>query len=351
MALNKPFNLSITGKTIDAKEKNTITWNVSGDVQTKYLIEIYDNNTHSLAYASPIVTSYNLSYIIPIDALTNGKEYQITVTVYNAANDNQASNPVIFQTSSRPIITVNTIGTVANFSNLFSATYTQSESVPLQSWNVNLYNAQKELIDHSDILTSLPMEYLFSNLETETSYYIEFQTTSEKGLIGTTGLKVFNVFYLRPKQNVNLSSKNIENAGIELSWYVAQIIGKSNNNYNWVNNDHINIRDGGKVWFDEGFSIAQDFSLKVWLQGVGNNTPLLTLTGDNGKIVVKYNPILEAFILTKTNNVTSDDYQSNGTIEYTFVSPYQVIEQTGDKVCLLIQQIGSDINIEITMYD
>jgi hypothetical protein len=351
MALQKPYNLSISGKTIDATEDNKFTWSVSGDVQTSYKVDIYNNSTNVIAHTSGIVTSYSLTYTIPKNVLTNGNEYRVIVTIYNISNASQSSDAVIFQTSGRPVVTVDTIGTVSNFSNTFTASFTQSESVPLQSWNVNLYNSDKELIDHSDIMIELPMEYLFSNLETEKSYFIEFQVTSEKGLIGTTGLVAFDCFYFRPKQNLNLISKNIENAGIELSWFIRQILGKSNDSYNWVNNDHVNIRDGGKIWFDEGFSIDQDFSLKVWLQGVENNVPLLTLTGENGKIVVTYNPILEAFVLTKTTEVTSDSFESNKIVEYTFISPYQIIELTGDKTVLLIQQIDSDIYIEVTMYD
>jgi hypothetical protein len=349
MTLNRPYNIDIVAKAIDAAEDNTFYWDISGDVQTAYQVDIYKNSDSTSVFSTGKITSYNLYYKIPKNTLTNGMEYKLTVKAFNASNENQTSYAVVFQTSARPVITINTIGTVSNFSNLFSATYTQAQSVPLQSWNANLYNSDKVLIDHSDIMTDSILEYLFANLETEKSYYIEFQATSETGLTGTCGLVKFSVFYLRPKQNVNLSAKNIDNAGIELSWYVAQILGKSSGTISYLN-DEINLLNG-KVSFDEGFNISQDFSLKVWLHGVENYVTLLSLNGENGKMFVIYNPILESFVLTKISNTISDQFQSNGTTVYTFISPYQVVEQTGDKVCLLIQQIGSDINIEITMYD
>lgn len=352
MALQKPYGISINGTAINATVDNTISWLISGDVQTAYQVDFYKNEDNSLVFSTGKITSYNLSYKLTAATLSNGNEYKVTVTAYNSLNESQLSDAVIFQTSGRPVITVDTIGTVTNFSNQFSATYAQSESVPLQSWNVNLYNSDKELIDHSDIMTELPMEYLFSNLETETTYYIEFQATSEIGLIGTSGLVEFDVLYLRPKQNVTIETKNIENAGIEISWFVSQILGKSTGTISFVDNEEVSVlTNGSKVYFDNGFSIERDFSLKVWLHSIKNNVTLLKLQGDNGQLEVKYNPVLGGFVLTKTTVIGDERIEDNNTMTYTFVSPYQLNATTGNKAVLLIQQIGNEINLETTLYD
>jgi hypothetical protein len=218
------------------------------------------------------------------------------------------------------------------------------------------YNSSKEIIDHSDILTDLPMQYLFSNLQTETTYYVEFQATSELGLIGTSGLVKFNVFYLRPKTNVNLTAMNIENGGIELSWYVKHIVGKVNGgSIGYINNDEITLSNGKTIYFDNGFNIDRDFSLKVWLRDVKSNVPLITLKGDNGSLVLKYNAVLQSFVITKITNVMNDLFKSNqneiSTTQYQFISPYQIVAVDGNKAIVLIQQVGSDINLSSSTYN
>jgi hypothetical protein len=222
--------------------------------------------------------------------------------------------------------------------------------VNLRNYVVNLYDTNKNLINNSPILTSLPMQYLFSNLQTETNYYIEFVATSSEGLTGTSGLISFSVFYYRPKQTVYLTGKNIDNAGIELTWFVRQII-LENVGGTFINNDEIDVTNG-TVTADTGFSIDRDFSLKVWLRGVENNVPLITLYGDNGQIVLKYNALRQAFILSKTTTFTSNylgiDVTDTRTADYVFVSPYQLIDSNGDKAVVLIQQIGMDMNLEVT---
>lgn len=347
--LQRPFNISIRGKTIDAAENNEITWQVSGDISVAFTIDILLNSDNSLAWSSGKLSSYGLKYTIPQGILTNGIEYKIKITIFNQSQQSITSDGDIFQTSSRPVVTVDDMGTIGSFNYNFTGQYFQAESISLRNYEVILYDSKKNLINKSDILTSLPMQYLFTNLQTETNYYIEFQATSVKGLTGTSGLVLFSVFYYRPKQHVNLEATNIDNAGIELSWYVRQII-LENNGGTFINDDEIDLTNG-VVTGNDGFSIERDFSLKLWLRGFPHNVPLLTLTGDNGEIILKYNAIQEAFIISKTTTILTDNYESNSTVEYAFVSPYLIIEQTGEKAVVLIQQIGMDMNLSVTMYN
>lgn len=347
--LQKPFNISLRGLCIDSAEDNEVSWQVSGDIQTAFKMDILLNIDNSLAWTSNKINSYSLKYVIPKNTLTNGIEYKIKLTIYNQANESITSDGDVFQTSSRPVVTVNPIGTVNSFSYNFVAQYSQSENVSLRNYTVNLYDSNQNLIDKSNIKTILPIEHLFSGLQTETDYYIEFIATSSKGLTGTSGLVLFSVFYYRPKMNVFLDAKNIDNAGIEISWFVRQIILENSGGV-FVNNDEIDLTNGVATG-DKGFTIDKDFSLKLWLRDYQHNTPLLTLTGENGQIVLKYNAIQQAFIISKITNIISGNYQSKKTVEYAFVSPYQIVEMTGSKAFVLIQQIDRDINLDVKMYD
>lgn len=331
MSLQKPYDISIRGQTIDANEPNEVSWKVSGDIQTAYKIDILSNTDNSLIWTTNKITSYSLKYTIPASTLTNGNEYKIQITIWNANNETATSDAEIFQTSSRPVVTVNPIGTVGSFSYNFSAQYQQPEGVALRNYIVYLYDDKQNLIDKSDIKTTLPMEHLFSGLQTEKTYYIEFQATSAKGLIGTSGLVQFDVFYYRPKMNVNLQAKNVENAGIELSWYVTQIIGETDGSL-FIDNEKIDTTDGTKVWFDDGFDISRDFSLKLWIENPKNKEDLIVLNGANGQIKLQYHWLDEKFHLYKINN--------NG-----IKTSYETAAVTGSSFVVLIQQIGRDMNV------
>lgn len=329
--IQKPFNISLRGRTIDGNELNEVSWSVSGDIQTAFKIDILSNFDNSLVWTSNKIASFALKHLIPIGALTNGSEYKIIVTIWNQSDVTQTSDAEIFQTSSRPTITVNPIGTVNSFSYVFTASYMQAEDVSLRNYIVNLYNDKKVLIDSSTLKTTLPVEQFFSNLQTDEQYYIEFIATSSKGLVGTSGLILFNVFYYRPKMSVNLTGKNIQNAGIELSWFVRQIIGETDGSQ-FINNEKIDATDGTRVWFSEGFSIDSSFSLKLWLEDVPSKKDLLILTGDNGKLSLQYDSVLEVFTLKKEINQELKGSWTSSNI-------------VGSSFFVFIQQIDNFINI------
>ncbi|OAO83365.1 hypothetical protein [Anoxybacillus flavithermus] len=331
MPIQKPYDISIRGQTIDANEPNEVNWKVSGDIQTAYKIDILSNTDNSLVWTTNQITSYSLKHTIPAGTLTNGNEYKIQITIWNANNETATSDTEMFQTSSRPIVTVDSIGTVNSFSYNFSATYSQAEGVALRNYVVYLYDDHQNLIDKSDIKTTLPMEHLFSGLQTEKTYYIEFQATSAKGLVGTSGLVQFYVFYYRPKMNVNLQAQNVDNAGIQLSWYVTQIIGQTDGSQ-FIDNEKIDTTDGTKVWFDDGFDISQDYSLKLWIKNPKNKEDLIILNGENGQVKLQYHWLDEKFHLYKID--------SNG-----IVTSYETAAVTGSNFVVLIQQIGKDMNV------
>ena len=179
------------------------------------------------------------------------------------------------------------------------------------------------------------MEHLFSNLQTEKQYYIEFQATSSKGLTGTSGLILIDVFYYRMKMNISLQGRNINNSGIEISWYVTQIIGNSNGTPVYINNEKVDLTDGNQVMFDEGFVIDKNFSLKIWMEtpymsNVADQVNLITIFGENGKITLQYHDDHKFHIWKEVNGLVS--HWSSDYVE-------------GNSYVVLIQQINDDINI------
>lgn len=277
MAINKPYNINISGRTYDANEIISVTWSISGAIQTQKSVVIKLNSDDSTIYTYPQTSSYVQGLDIPAETLTNGQTYKILITVWDEDSNSATSDAVVFQTSSIPVVS-STPPTVSAPSALFSATYTQAESVPLRSWIGYLYNSSQIELSNTGIQTSSTIEYTFSGLETDTTYYYQFFATSDNGLIGTTGMLEFTPSFAQPTLRVDLVLENTEDAGIKATWDAFQIIG-TGTNYSFIGGDEVDVTDGSVV-FDTGFLIDNNFTYKEWLRGVTDYVFYITIDAE-----------------------------------------------------------------------
>ena len=279
--IQKPYNISLKGITIDAAEVNVVTWKVSGAIQYSYALTILNNTTNATVYTVSKTSSYNTYHSIPANTLTNNTQYKISIQVWDAGDTSTASSDYeVFQASARPIVSIASTPTVASPTYTFSASYSQAQSIGIKSWIAYLYNSNSVLITQSGIKSTPLLNYTVDNLSSGESYFIEFQATSNNSLTGTTGLVPFNVFYSTPNLNVNLTIENVDPAGMKLSWDVVQIIGDSNNPI-YIADEELDTRANNKAWFDTGYLINDNFTLKSWFRGLTNNQ-----ISDDGQIIV-----------------------------------------------------------------
>ena len=329
--LQKPYDINIRGRTIDGNEVNSIRWKISGGVTVAFNIEIIDNADNSPVYALGRTNSYSTSFSLPPGTLYNGKEYKLRIQTWSESNQNIYSDYEIFQTSSRPVISLDPIGQLNSQANNFIAHYYQAENVSMRSHVFYLYNSDKGLINQSDIKTDSVIEYLFSNLQSEQNYYIEVQATSSKGLVGTTGKVNFSVLYTQPQMNVTLEAENVENAGIRLKWKTIQIIGESDcEELTFIDNEKLDLTNGCIVTFDEGFSLEKNGTMKFWIENPLYNINLFEMRGSNGTISMQYWEDNKFHVFKTINNIVSH-YASSPVIGVAFF------------VC--IQQIYDDLNV------
>jgi hypothetical protein len=327
MSIQKPFSINIKDKTIDTSKDFLLKWQTSGDVSASFSITVYDNLLGTVAWSLPRTYSYAMSYTIPANTLTNGLEYKISVQVWNSLDQTAISQYVIFNTSSTPVVTVADIGTIGNHSYSFEATYSQDEDVPLSTYVVNLYNAERLLLKTSGIKTTLNvpdiegflnglMEHRFDLLKNDTNYFIEFVVTSKIGLTSTSGLIPFTVVYENPAMYFELTADtNPEKASVKLNWKVREVIGKSDVKPTYITGTKLDVR-GGKVYFDEGFEISSDFTLKIWFEHLTKNEDVIYLKGSNGTIRVQYKSDNKIHVYKKIGNFnyhySSNEIDSNG---------------------------------------
>lgn len=274
MSIQIPFNLTPKGGVaIDCNEDNIFRWSVSGAIQTHFSLEFRNNKTDEVLFVVEKTSGYSNFYTLLAETINNSIEIKWRVTVWDENNNTATSDWEIFQSSSRPIVTLISpaSGEVINSrSYLFQAEYDQEEGVSLLSWQFFLYNSSQVRIVQTPLQTAESLQYLYDNLESNETYYVEFQVTSEKGLVGTSGLVEFSVVYPQPHAQSDLTAENIDNAGIRLRWGVIQIIGDGEN-HSFIEDEKVDVTEG-KVWFDRGFNIDNNFTLKVWLEAVQDTT-------------------------------------------------------------------------------
>ena len=274
MSIQIPFNLTPKGGVaIDCNEDNIFRWSVSGAIQTHFSLEFRNNATDAVLHTIAKTPGYSHSYTLPSSTIANGLEIKYKLQVWDENNNTATSDWEIFQSSSRPTVTVispTEFSTVESQSYLFEASYSQTESVDLSTWQFFLYNSSQIKIVQSDLQTEETLEYLYDGLQSNETYFIEFQATSEKGLTGTSGLIEFTTQFIQPQMLSELQAENVDNAGIKLQWRVIQIIGDGEN-HSFIEDEKVDVTEG-KVWFDQGFNIDNNFTLKVWLEAVQDTT-------------------------------------------------------------------------------
>ena len=274
MSIQIPFNLTPKGgMAIDCNEDNIFRWSVSGAIQTHFSLEFRNNATDAVLHTIAKTPGYSHSYTLPSSTIANGLEIKYKLQVWDENNNTATSDWEIFQSSSRPTVTVTSpteFSTVESQSYLFEASYSQTELVDLSTWQFFLYDSSQIKIVQSDLQTEETLEYLYDGLQSNETYFIEFQATSEKGLTGTSGLIEFTTQFIQPQMLSELQAENVDNAGIKLQWQVIQIIGNGEN-HSFIEDEKVDVTEG-KVWFDQGFNIDNNFTLKVWLEAVQDTT-------------------------------------------------------------------------------
>lgn len=333
MSIQKPYSLvPSNGLTLDGNEPIAFSWTNSGDIQYSFKLYVYDNDTGTLVYSVPKTTTFTTKFTLPPSTLTNGKEYKWNVTVYNQTDQSATSDFALFQTSSRPVVTITSFGTIGAISYTFNASYSQTESSAIRTWIAYLYNENKNLLSDSGLQTTSTLSYQVTNLESGMDYYIEFQATSNKNLTGTTGLIPVSVQYQKQNLDLNLTARNVENAGIELSWFVVSIVGRIEGTGIFVDSEKLDVTDG-KCIFDEGVSISSDFTLKMWIENVKPRIDLLELNSSSGVIRIQYDPVEQRFIVYKKIDGVS------------IISKWQSNIVNSGRYYLCIQQINNSMNV------
>lgn len=333
----KPSTISPNNLSINGTSPITFSWKQTGDRQTSYRLLINKNSDNSLIYDSTKLSSLNNFHILTANTLTNGVQYKYTITNWNSLDESATSDWILLKASSTPTVSFTNLidnAEILNSAYTLTGAYSQLESVAIKTWQILLYDSSNNLLSYSPITFNNIIEYEFAGLTNNTGYSAEIQVVSQDNLLASTGKIHFTVRYETPKSAIALEAINKSNLGAtELRWNVFQIIGQGDN-FTYEDNDKVNVLNG-KVWFDDGFSISNDFTLEVWLESI---TDTIFNINTNSQLVSYQNTPTDTTIvwlenseqvLEKPLTVAISSIAPTDTNNYFWIdNPTQIVAQT-----------------------
>ena len=317
---------------------------VGGNQVTQNNLEIQRTLDNVVVY-NQTIQSFQFNHTVPANTLVNGTEYRVRVRTGDISNNfSLFSDWVVFLCLATPVVSIDNItdGIVNNQTFIFEGSYSQANGELLQSYRYLLYNENSILLATSPEMFDGLLQYEFGGLQNQVNYKVELKIITVNLMEATTGLIPFKAEYIQPILTtvINLENKQDE-ASIQINANVIQIIGEGEN-FTYINDEKVDVTGANsKVWFDEGFTIDRNFTLKIWLEHITENLPFLKLYSGQGYIeLVYYGQRIHAF-----------KHMYNGAFVSHFASSNELTITTLDQVFIFIQQINDLIDIQFEIIE
>lgn len=237
--------------------------------------------------------SLKMSHILPANALVRNRRYQARLCVYDRdGNESYPSPPIRFHCYGIPQFFLMYEGerldkdkggnepriTIHNSSATFNVYYSQTQNLALNSYRLDLYDAQKQLLTEGkprflgayqgfgDLDYTAAPEVTVRGLQDDGRYFVQAVGESEYGMTIYSPMVELNVEYLSPPQFSVIEATNIErDATIRVHSNLTIIEGYcSVDPPRYINNERIDLgASGAYVRFDKGFTLNGDFALHI----------------------------------------------------------------------------------------
>lgn len=284
------------------------------------------------------ITTFSFEHELPANTLVNGEQYRAKIQTHDIDNNSsEFSESILFYCFSTPEITIdNLTGIINNSSFEFQGNYYQSEGEELESYRFYLYDSNSVLLAASTEKFGEPIIHTFSNLQDDGHYQVEIRVYTTNSITATSGLIPFDVNYISPLFHSAIELENIDDqASIKINLHILNIEGKIEYGApTYEDNEWINLKDSG-IYFDDAFSIENNFTLKFWCKDITENENLIELLDSNGNVIlIKY--FDNKFHVYKITDNLTPYYVFSDDISFT----------SSDVICVQIQQINDLINID-----
>lgn len=360
MALTTPILNPIVP--FDATQDYTVTFNVIGGDQVVGNTIIVTNASSGAQVYTNTVTSFVLSNTIPANTLVNGTYYSITVVTKNAATQSSpTSNPTSFYCYATPVVTAvnfSSGGTINNSNYNFQLQYAQTQSEPLQSYSINLYNASNIQIATSGVVYTgssvvpLTIGYEFNGMANATAYYVGLSGVTLHGMPVTFAPISFTVQYETPAvySLINLTN-NCDGGYVTVQANIQNINGTSQPSPpTYISNTAVDLRaDGAYVNWASGYNVSGDFTLRLWVKNPNANTVLLSQDNVVGNNILSISYQIGAPKGSSVAQAYVDATVKSGTnsSEYYIFSNYIPIPTATNELFILLRRINNIYTITL----
>ena len=260
-------------------------------------IQILSDNTQ--VYLQKI-DSFQFRHLIPANTLTNGTEYRMRIRTYDINNNTSAwSDWVVFLCLNTPVVAITNItdGKVNNHTYDFVGSYSQSDGELIQSYRFLLYDEFENLIGASPEKFDGLLLHQFTGLQNGKQYKIELKIITVNQMQASSGLVSFVADYIQPNLFSVLTLENISNqASILVSANIIRIIGElGSGEMSYIDDELIDLTNG-MVFFQDGFNVNSNFTLKLWAKNIPTDQVFVRIMGEQGYIdIVYYDNRVHAF--------------------------------------------------------
>lgn len=282
MSLTRPILDIITA--FDANNERSISFiSLGGDQVVGNILTIKNNATNAVVYTATQYT-YNFIHTIPAETLTNGGYYNATIKTLNFnANESLESDAVSFYCYTTPLLSITNIlpdDIIRASSFEFTGSYYQDEGELLNGFKFILYDSNQNEISNSGLLYTEDLIYTFNGFSNNTSYYIKLIAETINGTAIETNLISFAVQYIDPSIFAIAGLENLyDNGCIQISSNIVAIDGETNMNpVVYIDHTKIDLTDGYYVKWEQGFNIANNFTLSIWGSDFQDNEQIITLS-------------------------------------------------------------------------
>lgn len=283
--LTTPYIVNLPLGAYDKKNEIKIYFQatqVGNDLVVANEVVVEDEVTRTQVYSNKI-NNFSFEHTIPANIFENGKEYRVKIRTYNFIGEcSDWSNWETFHCFTKPTFIINNVSNFIEMNNFtFQGLYLQLEDEPLESFNFVLYDEYGYPIKVSDVRFNLnEMSFEVIGLMDEKNYSIEMKGETLHGMKITTGKIPFRVDVIKPATSLAMNVENVASEGhVKISSNILEVYGDSTNgNVSYYNDDYVDLRaDGAMVEFENGFTLGNNFTLRLWGRNVSNGGVFLQL--------------------------------------------------------------------------
>ncbi len=338
----KPIVNKIIPFDAEINKEISFTWNGNQSYANRLII--YNADSMETVYDKKI-TTFTHSHTIPAKTLKNGKKWIAQFQTFDIDDSkSDLSDKLYFQTFKTPLFYFYGLEngqTIHSASYEAQIYYLQEDYEDIQSFRFYLYDGTKTLLKESDTLyDSEHIKYIYKGLDNHTVYYLKCHGITANGMeIDTDYVEIYTDYKMPSTYGIIYAENDPLHGYIKYHTNIKVIQYNGNKTFNFVNGmiDLRNDNDG--IYYDEGFVIEDNFTLKLRGMYLNQTAKILELRNTKYSLTVEsflYDDGTTRFKLTVPNGL-------GNYILYSDAISFQPTEMT----CVWIRRINDIYQLEI----